>query len=71
MHRMSCPRHNIQLHMQVQLNLHPIFVITKRNKHTAIMKFKKEIIICSIANLSLLKEALKQLPNVEPDIWTI
>ena len=34
------------------------------------MTFDEEIIISSIVNLSL-KEALKQLPNFEPDIWTI
>ena len=28
-------------------------------------------LISSIVNLSILKEALKQLPDFEPDIWTI
>ncbi len=34
------------------------------------MTFDEETPIVSIVNLSL-KEALKQLPNFEPDIWSI
>ena len=30
----------------------------------------KKLVISCIVYLSLLKEALKQLPNFEPDIWT-